>query len=74
MKLNAVVDRIEGASAVLLVCDETKQVIFPCECLPSEVKEGDHLIVAVAVDTERTQAAQAEAEDLLAQILKNNTK
>ena len=74
MKTAAVVDRIEGTRAVLLMCDETKQVTFPCECLPSGVKEGDHLIITVAVDTERTQQAQSEAEDLLSQILKNNTK
>lgn len=73
MKINAVIDRIEGKRAVLFLGDETESITFPRAYLPSGAKEGDHLTVTIAIDAQRTQEAKAEAEDLLAQILKNNT-
>ncbi len=70
MKITAVVDRFEGDKAVLLLADETKQVVFPRVCLPSETKEGDYLTVTIEIDEERTREAKAEAESLLADLMK----
>ena len=70
MKITAVVDRFEGDKAVLLLADETKQTVFPRVCLPPEAKEGDHLTVMIEIDKARTQGAQAEADSLLAELMK----
>jgi hypothetical protein len=70
MKITAVVDRFEGDKAVLLLADETKQTVFPRVCLPLEAKEGDHLTVTIEIDEARTQEAQAEADSLLAELMK----
>ncbi len=69
MKITAVVDRFEGDKAVLLVADETKQVVFPRICLPTDTKEGDYLAVTIEIDEERTREAEAEAEGLLAELM-----
>ena len=70
MKIIAVVDRFEGDKAILLLADETKQTAFPRACLPSETKEGDYLTIAIEIDEERTEQAQAEADSLLAELMK----
>ena len=69
MKITAVVDRFEGDKAVLLLEEEAKQVVFPRECLPSNVKEGDYLSFAIEIDEIRTREAEAEAECLLAELM-----
>lgn len=69
MKVTAVIDRFEGDKAVLLLADETKQVVFPRICLPSDAKEGDYLAVTIEIDEKRTREAEKEAEDLLAELM-----
>lgn len=69
MKITAVVDRFEGDKAVLLLADETKQVVFPRVCLPPATKEGDYLGIAIEIDEERTREAEAEANGLLAELM-----
>ena len=67
MKLNAVIDRFEGDKAVLLVGEQETSVNWPKELLPA-VKEGDILAIDITVDEQATKQAQAEADELFAQI------
>ena len=70
MKITAVIDRFEEDKVVLLLADETKQTVFPRACLPPKTKEGDYLAVTIEIDEERTRQAQAEADSLLAELMK----
>jgi len=72
MQIQAVVDRFEGKKAVLLVGDDEVQVVWPKHILPNDVQEGDILFMDLKIDREATAAAQAEAENLLKQILEKN--
>ena len=48
MEENAVIDRIEGALAVVLVGDAEKMTNVPLSRLPAGVKEGDWLKVTIS--------------------------
>lgn len=69
MQIKAVIDRFESNKAVLLLGDEEVQVVWPRQFLSSDVQEGDILQVGLQVDPVATQAAKAEAESLLQQVL-----
>ncbi|MDF2873694.1 MAG: hypothetical protein K0R22_377 [Sporomusa sp.] len=69
MEIKAVIDRFEGSKAVLLVGASETGVNWPRELLP-ETKEGDILSIQVTVDVEATKQAQAEADALFEQIIR----
>lgn len=69
MQLKVVIDRFEGEKAVLLIGDEEVQALWPRRLLPSGVREGDILIMALAVDGDATRTAREEAENLLRRLL-----
>lgn len=71
MEMKAVIDRFEGNKAVLLVGEQETQVVWPRECLP-ESKEGDILLIQIAVDIAATEQAKAEIDDLFEQIMRQN--
>lgn len=72
MQIKAVIDRFESDKAVLLIGDEEVQVVWPRQFLDSKAQEGDILQLDLQIDQLATQAAKAEAESLLQQILAKN--
>lgn len=69
MQMKAVIDRFEGDKAILLLGDEEIQAVWPRKFLPDDAAEGHIVQVNFQIDHEATQAAQAEAESLLQQVL-----
>ncbi len=65
----AVVDRIEGATAVVLVGEAETPVDIPVMLLPDGVQEGSHLRAAWQLDPKATQAAETRVKSLLEQLL-----
>ena len=63
--ISAYLDRFEGKYAVLLLRDAMEKVNFPRDFLPADVSEGDYLTIALARDAAATEAAEAEALELL---------
>ncbi|MBI4334390.1 MAG: DUF3006 domain-containing protein [Chloroflexi bacterium] len=47
METRAVIDRIEGTRAVLLVGEEEEKALVPVSRLPARAGEGDWLIVSM---------------------------
>ena len=67
--MKAVIDRFEDDQAVLLAGEnEDIKVIFPKAFLPAEAEEGDYLAMDISVDREATEAALAEAKELLKEL------
>lgn len=69
MRIKAVVDRLEGDKAVLLLGDEEIQVVWPCTFFPDDVREGDIFDIAVTFDPQATQEARTDGEALLKALL-----
>lgn len=63
--IRAVIDRFEGAQAVLLVGEEDRKAVFPRKYLPEALREGDHVNIAIRFDAAATESARREAEALL---------
>lgn len=72
MKTQAVIDRLEGEKAVLLLGVEEREAVWPRAFLPQEAQEGDVLQLEINCDPEATAAARAEADALLHEILGRN--
>lgn len=71
--MRAVIDRFEGAKAVLLLGEaEEVQAVWPRQFLPANVQEGDILQFDFRIDSEATSLARSEAEALLQQVLNSN--
>jgi hypothetical protein len=71
LKLKAVVDRIEGDVAVLLVGPEEMSVDFPLSCLP-EVREGSILDVVIEEDQGTENERRIRAQELLEKLIRKN--
>ncbi|MEN6373040.1 MAG: DUF3006 domain-containing protein [Armatimonadota bacterium] len=63
--LRAVVDRIEGKMAVLLVGDEDYRLVLPVSFLPEDTAEGDVLSLSIAVDAAATRDAKQRVSDII---------
>jgi hypothetical protein len=48
--MKAVVDRIEGDTAVLLIGEEETRLDIPLRLLPEGTREGSHLTIAFELD------------------------
>ncbi len=73
MKIEAVVDRIEGDKAVLLTSSNIRDgIICPVNLLPREVKEGDVLWVSFELDPAATECARQEAAALLKELMEKS--
>ena len=73
MKLKVIVDRIEGAVAVLISCeDESVQVNVPVPLLPSGCREGDILTIRIERDRAATKAAQERVSGLVEKLTSKN--
>ncbi len=74
MQLQVVVDRIVEEQAVLLYRpDEKKEILWPLELLPEEVREGHILNIEVNIDEAETRQAEERVGKLI-QRLKNKNK
>jgi hypothetical protein len=64
MKEKAVVDRFEGAFAVLLIGENSRKVDIPRKMLPKGTKEGTWLQVEFEADT--LKSAEIDPEEMAA--------
>lgn len=71
MMFKVVIDRFEGALAVLLIePEEARQIVLPRALLPREAEEGSFLNIDISCDAETTAKARREASELLDKIKK----
>jgi hypothetical protein len=69
--MNAVIDRIEGELAVLLVGDKGEiRVNFPLSLLPEGSKESDVLNISVERDPEAIEKTKERVTDLMEKLKK----
>lgn len=80
MRLKAVIDRFEGAKAVILVGDEEEQLVVPRAKLPPGAQAGswlsvevrDDVLIEAEIDEQSTAAARARIKDKLARLRKGD--
>ncbi len=70
MKVEAIVDRIEGKKAVLIT-EEEEEIKIPASWFPN-IHEGMAIDITLTENPDREASSLAEAEDLLAQIKRMN--
>lgn len=63
--LRAVIDRIEGKMAVLLIGDENYRAVLPRSFLPKDAAEGSVLKLSISVDADATDDAKQRISDLI---------
>jgi hypothetical protein len=61
----AVVDRMEGAMAVILVGDDEYRLVVPKNLLPEDAVEGSVLKILVEVDSAATEDAKRRVQGLI---------
>ena len=64
-KVKAVIDRLEGDKAVLLVENSEQSFDLPLSLLPEGAGEGDIVTLKIKAEKDRTKKAKAEAQDLI---------
>jgi hypothetical protein len=71
--MKAVIDRIEGELAVLLMGEEGKiRVNFPISLLPEGSKESDVLSIALERDPQATQQTKERTSSLMEKLKKKS--
>jgi len=60
--VNCYLDRFEGKLAVILVDGVEKTI--SASLLPTDAREGDHLLIAITCDTDARNRTAAEISDL----------
>ena len=69
--MKAVIDRVEGELAVLLLGDKGEfRLNIPISLLPSGCKEGDVLNISIERDPEATSQAKERTSDLMDRLKK----
>lgn len=68
LQVEAVVDRLEGAMAVLVVLDQ--EVPWPRQALPEGVREGHVLTMTIRLDKQATTARREKIQLLLERLVK----
>jgi hypothetical protein len=64
--MKAVIDRVEGELAVLLLGDKGEfRLNFPLSLLPASCKEGDILNISIERDVVGTEQAKERVTDLM---------
>lgn len=72
IKFKAVVDRIEGSKAVVLLGEEEQDAVdFPKNFLPSEVKEGDILNFKIQVKSRKTKESKEQVAEMIRKLSKS---
>ena len=70
--MRAVIDRVEGELAVLLVGDESIKLNVPLSLLPVGCKEGDVLNISIERDPEATEQARERVSSLMEKLKKKS--
>jgi hypothetical protein len=70
--MKAVIDRIEGDLAVLLVGERQEMLNVPLYMLPEGATEGSWLIIRFSLDEEATNQQYRRNKSLLERLLKKN--
>ena len=70
--MRAVIDRVEGKLAVLLVGDESTKLNVPLSLLPVGCKEGDVLNISFERDPEATEQAKERVSSLMEKLKKKS--
>lgn len=70
MKIRAVIDRIEGEFAVLLVGEQEVAVDWPKSLLPVDFAEGDILNFQIEIDKKETTNQKEKVTALLEKLQK----
>ena len=68
--MKAVIDRVEGKLAVLLIGDESTKLNIPLSLLPAGCKEGDVLNISFERDPEATGQAKERVSGLMEKLKK----
>ena len=61
-QVNCYLDRFEGSSAVILI--HGNEMVVPASILPEGVREGDHLLISVSIDTAARKQTGREVSEL----------
>lgn len=69
MKIEVVLDRVEGTKAVLLYGEDGNVINWPKDLLPEELQEGDVLSITIKKDEKATQKALHTTQKLLRELL-----
>ncbi len=72
MEIKAIVDRIEGEWAVLLVRDDEKVRFNLPVVFLAGTREGDHVTMTITVDAASTDEARQQASDLIGKLKMKN--
>jgi hypothetical protein len=71
--MKAVIDRVEGELAVLLLGDKGEfKLNFPLSLLPAGCKEGDILNISIERDIVGTEQAEERVTDLMDKLKKKS--
>jgi hypothetical protein len=70
--MKAVIDRVEGKIAVLLLGDESIKLNIPLSLLPDGCKEGDILNMSFERDVVGTEQAKERVSGLMDKLKKKN--
>ncbi len=70
--MKAVIDRLEGDDAVVLVGNEEVKIDIPKELLPKGAKEGSWLKFSLELDSEGTERQKKKIEDKLKKLRDKN--
>jgi hypothetical protein len=68
--MKAVIDRVEGELAVLLLGDESTKLNIPLSLLPDGCKEGDVLNMSFERDVVGTEQTKERVSDLMEKLKK----
>ncbi|MBO8126613.1 MAG: DUF3006 domain-containing protein [Firmicutes bacterium] len=75
MKFQVTLEQIESGQARLLIRpQETQEILWPADCLPSGSEEGDILTIEIAKDEAQTREAQERVKGLLNKLLEKGRK
>lgn len=71
--MKAVIDRIEGEYAAVLVGDEEVKINVPLELLPGNAREGSWLKITFQLDPESTKKQEEKVSDLIKKLKDKNS-
>lgn len=72
-KFKALLDRIEGSKAVVLLGEEERDAVdFPKAFLPEGSQEGDILSFKIRLESRKTKEAKAKVTDLINKLKNKN--
>lgn len=74
METEAVVDRIEGNRAVLILEGPAEVISWPTALLPPNSKEGDVISISLKINREKTREARDQISRLIEKLKEDKEK